>query len=923
MKSTFASRSGSALVITLSLLVALTLLVVGMTMLMRTEQKGAAMLDREMASRQLAQIGWMNVIATLRDTIPTTLDNNRYYASMPGMVVGVDNSSAPSIVKIGLLYSNGTKVSVVNSTSLTAGVSLSNWMTVTPDKMFNINHHDIGMRAPIIPLNDFYTLSSVSSLASGPNIAAIQVGWRYVTAPSADGTMVIGRFAYWTDDEATRININSAWRRSVPSSTTVIDTSSIDVRSPGTLGAIEGIAPAGSIADNIRNYRNWPVSTFHTLDQLKFVNGMTSDIYERNKFYFTNYGTPNFGSLSTGGLSITLAGVGSIHFGGGAGTAAVPNYGTYTFYRGVGVIGSTAFGVYRVGTETEVDVFHRPKLNYNTLTVTGFGATMNPELYARLSSTASVSTTTSFTPAGTWSRVFPGITKDFLSKYPMTETSGQNATSVIGNASGFQLMANMIEFTRGSNTNAVSAPLAATGTHEGLPVLNNQLGYLGLKRTPHLNEVIGNGTSTTEFDGSEYTSRYSWRVQIEVINPYNVTFNNCQIFYRISYAAFDSIAASLYPNPGTLTATLTANIPPGYSILEIGMQNADELVGPDPVYATDIYIKVHQLRLMNENGYLRDYLALKHFNALFTHVRGMQIAMNTAGIFDSDPATYNADNQTEDPSRANSLGKDDPRVPNIWNRGGSGTPNAQNNGLTWNNGSKDSSESGVALTHSTFFHKELPLTSLGELGYIHTGIPWRTLRMQPRSNHSSETDAIPDWALWDIFKLVDDYKSITPVTGKINVNQRIIHASSDSPPQRLAPAFALLGDIGGIFQIANNNTGSLAAAIVAGATNFTQTGTFGPSPFGGAILEVASITNNATTDAGAEHIARLIAPLVTARSRRFTVWSVGQTIIDVNRNGFYDIGIDIISGESRLQTTIERDPITNVYRVLYQRPFSE
>lgn len=951
MKFKLNSRRGSALVVTLSLLVALTLLVVGMTMLMRTEQKGAAMLDREMASRQLAQIGPLRVIATLRDSIPATLDNNRYYASMPGMVVGVDNSPASPIVRIGLLYSNGTNVAVISSTSLTVGVSLTHWMTVTAtaDKMFNINWHDVGSRAPIIPINNYYTINASNSLTSATNLAAIQVGWQYVTAPSDSGTVVIGRFAYWTDDEAAKINLNAAWRRSTPTSTlTVTDTSSIDLRSPGTLGAVEGIAPAGSIADNIRNAR--PAMGYYTPEHIKFVAGMTNDIYERNKFYFTNFGTPNFGTLSQGVLSpgygtigfiIPLTGLGSIHYGSFTSTSpslsvgGIPNFGTFTFYKGVAPIGSTVFGVYRLGTEAEVDIFHRPKLPFNTLTVTGIGATMNPELYARLSSTASVSTTTSFTPAGTWTKVFPGIARDFIAKYPMYRTSGPTSVVQIPNTGGLQLMANMIEFTRGSHTQAVSAPLAVGGDLDGLPVLGGNLSYLGLKRTPHLNEVIGNGTASIYCDWAFFYSRYSWRVEVEIINPYTVTFTNYRLFYNIT-AEGESYNGT-FNGPITSSGTISGlTIPPGYSKVEIGGEDVDEIVQDfwsDPIapYCTIIRIKVNQLRLMTSNGFLRDYLAKPTVEAIFPGSVGNFVIVNDITgmpdyIFDPDSELipYNTEFNTESASRAKAVGKDDPRVPTVWFSTGTGTPGAQNIGLTWNNGSKDSSEAGNVLTHSTFFHKEGPLQSLGELGYIHTGIPWRTLRMQPRSTHASETDAIPDWALWDIFKLgVDDYKSITPITGRININQRIIHASSDPAPLRLASIFALLGDIGGTSFIANNHTGSVSAALATGAPNFTQTGTFGPAALAGAILEVPAVTNNATTDAGAEHIARLIAPMVTSRSRQFTVYSVGQTIIDVNRNGLYDPDIDIISGETRLQTVIERDPILNVYRILYQRPFTE
>jgi hypothetical protein len=292
----------------------------------------------------------------------------------------------------------------------------------------------------------------------------------------------------------------------------------------------------------------------------------------------------------------------------------------------------------------------------------------------------------------------------------------------------------------------------------------------------------------------------------------------------------------------------------------------------------------------------------------------------------SDPEEldgYNNDNNTESASRAMSIGKDDPRVPTVWWSMGTGTPGTQNTGLTWNNGSNDSNENNIVLNHSTFYFKEAPIQSLGELGYIHTGTPWRTLRMQPRSTHPTETDAVPDWALWEIFKLDGEYTSITPVTGRININQRILHASSSPAPLRRAPVFALLGDVAGSAGIATNTLGSLTDNIIFNNTRITQTSSFGPHALAGAILEVASITNGATTDAGAEHIARLIAPMVTARSRQFTVWAVGQTIIDNEPKGIFNPDKDIISGEARTQVVIERDPIFNTYRIIYQRPFSD
>jgi len=129
-----------------------------------------------------------------------------------------------------------------------------------------------------------------------------------------------------------------------------------------------------------------------------------------------------------------------------------------------------------------------------------------------------------------------------------------------------------------------------------------------------------------------------------------------------------------------------------------------------------------------------------------------------------------------------SITKNDPRVhawygPNLDTRvtldTTGGTPMSARNNYTVNYTGGDTESGTLAEGRSSFVIAESGMRSIGELGFIHTGKPWRSLSTQYYGAQSDETGAaiganpraIPDWALLDIFAV-----NTPPIYGRININ---------------------------------------------------------------------------------------------------------------------------------------------------------
>lgn len=219
--------------------------------------------------------------------------------------------------------------------------------------------------------------------------------------------------------------------------------------------------------------------------------------------------------------------------------------------------------------------------------------------------------------------------------------------------------------------------------------------------------------------------------------------------------------------------------------------------------------------------------------------------------------------------------------------------------------------------------------SVGELGFIQTGmesnavpgIPWRTLRLQP---NQQPADVVPDWAFMDIFTVPTTLPAnasprarqfFNPQggsAGRINLNSQLQPwgdpAQTSQPIIRHLPLIALLH---GVSHSTVNDPSQLNARLsFEDATNLARrlyqktlaaTGkTYGhpgiyDSP--GEFIEIAGIADQGEQS---ESLVRALANLVSTRSAVFCVHSVGQTL-KIRRQ---DRQL-LITGECRQRTFFE------------------
>ncbi len=212
------------------------------------------------------------------------------------------------------------------------------------------------------------------------------------------------------------------------------------------------------------------------------------------------------------------------------------------------------------------------------------------------------------------------------------------------------------------------------------------------------------------------------------------------------------------------------------------------------------------------------------------------------------------------------------------------------------------------------------LTSIAELGYIHTGnnakvgsTPWRTIRLQP--NNYADSKTLPDWAFMDLFTVPNlaatgPQPILTPhgtsVGGRVNVNSHV------EPFDKLVRDRGLVALLTG----ASHLTSPAAAEKIA-ANIYNRTLATGANPgkiYGYPWKPAIGVASNAfdtpgeiceikgVADGGekSEDLVREVASLITARGSVFSIYTIGQALKQTPQ------GRLVITGEQRQQAIIER-----------------
>jgi hypothetical protein len=388
-----------------------------------------------------------------------------------------------------------------------------------------------------------------------------------------------------------------------------------------------------------------------------------------------------------------------------------------------------------------------------------------------------------------------------------------------------------------------------------------------------------------------------------------------------------------------------------YDIILDGSSNTTNL----PPQVSQVTVKLKQVRLLmtNDPSYIVDWMAPVDFS---NQTAGAGFVFGAGGVTGSgivnDPPVFNASTTNASSFMPIALVKQDPRTRTFtgWpTTSGNFASNAVNrlweNWVVYpnvdhvvrtdaNSFGYDSRQSpaiyglladtrvrpGSTATSPSqqFFTTQIAereFQSVGELGYIHTGYPWRTIRLRsvrPETGSNTnwtdialtgnyrgigdpntllehiETNALPDWIMLDMFTVTN----AASVAGRINLNSKFAGSASAVAP-RLAPLQALLYGTS-----TNINSGTTLATI---ASNINYRVTVSNSPYAslpayltsGQVCETSGLGyyNDVAwhpSSADREQAIRRIANLITTRTDTFTIWAVAETIKDLDRDGRFD-----------------------------------
>jgi hypothetical protein len=131
-----------------------------------------------------------------------------------------------------------------------------------------------------------------------------------------------------------------------------------------------------------------------------------------------------------------------------------------------------------------------------------------------------------------------------------------------------------------------------------------------------------------------------------------------------------------------------------------------------------------------------------------------------------------------------------------------------------------------------------------DLGKVFTGLPWRTLRMQPQPVSESQAGLIPDWVLLDMIGFGTNAQAFTPVNP--NISYAVSGGGSvEGFGAGLRSQLTALTDAQARTQLADPLTGTLSAGVtIPAAVGTNQQG------IANLLASVATLTNNGNWAAG-------------------------------------------------------------------------
>ena len=913
---------GSSLVITLAFLVILTILVVGINEITRMDRNSSSLYVERTSAALFSQNAIESVIAKLQQA---TADVNRHWLSQPGqIVVGAeqDDGSLANGDSRKILTGAKTPDQAPGATDariiwLHSGVATQ---TSYPGREF-LNPPNLN----VATFQDPSTLLITDRPGTEPELKPkMIVRWNYIRK---DGTLdtneppdltnqtnpIVGRYAYWADDESSKINYNLAWKRDYSAGTV---SGALPVGHPSriSLAALDTFSSQPSLADKLHaflttdNYTTIANHLFNSPADARQVGADVAAALKANKFEVTHYNhDPDTTFFNEQRIVLTTK---------AARASGRP-------YLNILVDESDSADS---GYTSNLD---QAKLN-TTLFGSGGTATnpKSPGLVYYLSRTD-------------WPMI--SGTSSFQSKY-----FGGNISQLV------QLAINIIDYVRSAESRLpvvepIRGKISASGQFLGEWVAGNSIRgqestFKGLTRAPMITKM-GLTVSTNPqakmyidvylpdnygLDSVNLVSDFKYNFQVTnsagtgrlveanqtTIAAYNIVGGNATLTkgrFATIYLSLTFNPTTLKPSPGDKVGLRAAmSRTSGSSVIEV-VPIGDPFTGGIP----------------------------KPAGALVTVPAYMAIgAYNVPGTLPSSALV------TDDPRVSGIAGDWHETTSPTW---GSANPVAAPRSIL---PEQDTNAAGTAISQASLYMPAARgsasnpnglVSSNGELGYIHTGmqvtssgaagVPWRSIRLQPSAQ---SVTVVPDWAFMDLFTapITVNAKAKpvfaphdTATGGRVNINAWAEPAADSTHPfggQRILPLQAVL------LGVRNDATDSSRMLSSASATQIaeniynrlpaTNGKLFGYTSGYFSQGEIVEIKGVADQGEASEETVRQIANLVTARGNVFSIYTIGQALKQTPQ------GKLAVTSENRQQAMIERylDASANKvrFKTVYSRPLT-
>ncbi len=898
IQSSRRQEAGSALLITLAVLVILTIIIVGFSESVRVERVSARSHFDGTQATLLAQSGIDQAVAAIRET---TADPERNWISQPGRLIagaatGGGEPDARKILQEEVPLSSGLATASTNPifaapdlNALTFQTPASHLVTESPD-------------------------------ASG-NVAQLKAQWIYVrkdgtldtsATPSTTNTdnPLVGRYAYWTDDESSKVNYNVAWTRDDANPHSISHPTKVGLAallSPNNLTVGEDMARA------IHFYDVPGAPTAPSLDEYGALERVAFDT-PRNvrRVAFDNAVPAGFlDALTTQKFNLT-------HYANDPGT---------TFFNEDRFVLTTKKDL--AGERSFLDILNDQEAD------PGFLDSLDFDKY-----NATIDTLIEYLKETNWPMA-PGrsLKEKYFPGDPQADLRlAQFAINIVDYVRSAESEKPFVEPTRAIIENGRVEIKKSSGSAET---------FIGQTRRLLITEQAMWLSETPEASGPN-AGKYKARFYVEVFLPQNYGLESVNLLEpepgKLLFCYYDETARSI--DAAARYDDFKGNRTTSQSGKFFRVRPANIVTG-DPTLLAGNYAVLSHVFYRNSPRSITPNVGLKTIlfigtdandNDLIDESSPPRIAFApNVGSTRGNPSTYldypiNANVpdpgdtgipairsfETNDPRleyliadwgtirSTNTLGGVNDRLTEMVGQLPSTTSPAQDTDI---DGKISAASLQMPAPEGSEANPDGQVQSPGELGLIHTGahyqtnvasVPWRTIRLQPSTAPAGSE--VPDWAFVDLFaapvKVPRDaanptlpskaealyFPHGTSGAGRVNVNARI----TPFPISRPAPLAAVfrdartdstdpskIVDAATADQLARNVLGHTLSNGDRGIPPGQEYGYAGVFDSPGEIVEIAGIADGGEKS---EQLIRDVASLLTTRGNVFGVYSIGETL---------------------------------------------